>query len=137
MLSSQKINFSTFFAAFTVILVVVFYYVQRKDLAQWGSLLAEERNLTMQEVILLQEEIKAPEIFKPKIVYYNRVGKCGSRSLLSVISKSAGGTVNFVSEPPLYTKFDEKELQNNVTNEDYPLFYTRHIYFTNFSERLK
>ena len=167
MTPNQKINFPIVIITFIVILCVSFHYVQRNDMAQVASI-SVQRPLTdcNKAEKLVHEEEKAAELFKPKIVYYNRVGKCGSRSLLSAISKSSKdvridkslccykkvfcegkinlsfghpipskGNVNFVSETPLYTKFDEKELQNNVTSQDLPLFYTRHIYFTNFTER--
>lgn len=63
----------------------------------------------------------------PRLIYYNRVGKCGSRSLLTVVKEAAGENgVHFVSEMPLYTIFDETELVKNVTQQltTMPVFYT-------------
>ena len=63
--------------------------------------------------------------FKPLIIYYNRVGKCGSRSLLTVIKEtSILNNFEFISEMPLYTRFEERDLIKNVTQYQVPLFYT-------------
>ena len=71
----------------------------------WYISIERTRNLqshTLSPTEILEEPINHEE-FKPLIIYYNRVGKCGSRSLLSVtngISKKNG--FEFVSETPLY-----------------------------------
>lgn len=64
--------------------------------------------------------------FKPRLIYYNRVGKCGSRSLLTVVKEAAiENGFRFVSEMPLYTRFDETELVKNVSQlTTMPVFYT-------------
>ena len=106
MTSSQKINFPVIFAVLTLILFAsVLHHVQTRDFAMMDSVSVErtiecnerhdqEKNIDdqeAQEVTEVIDEEKGPEIFKPKIVYYNRVGKCGSRSLLSAISKTSEG----------------------------------------------
>ena len=90
MTPNQKINFPIVIITFIVILCVSFHYVQRNDMAQVASI-SVQRPLTdcNKAEKLVHEEEKAAELFKPKIVFYNRVGKCGSRSLLSAISKSS------------------------------------------------
>ena len=95
MVSSQKINFRLIFAILALILFgSVFHHVQRRDLVTVDSISVERAmdcssdNDGQQKVI---DEEKDPELFKPKIIYYNRVGKCGSRSLLSAISKTSKG----------------------------------------------
>ena len=105
-------NFSL---AFTVLLSVLclieYFFLERKC----NQLASEKYPIIVDEYA----------DFKPLIIYYNRVGKCGSRSLLTVIKETAVlNSFKFISETPVYTRFEEWDLIKNVTQYQVPLFYT-------------
>ena len=83
-------------------LIILFGYVSIERTKTPKSLISR---FDFSKVVINCEE------FKPLIIYYNRVGKCGSRSLLSVISGiSKKNGFDFVSETPLY---QERGTNNN------------------------
>ena len=108
----DKMNTPLALAVFLSILCIIEYFFLERNC---NPLAAEKPPMVVQ---------KEPD-FKPLIIYYNRVGKCGSRSLINVINETATENgFNFVSEDPYFTKFEENELISNVTTLPVPLFFT-------------
>nr|XP_039252190.1 uronyl 2-sulfotransferase-like [Styela clava] len=78
------------------------------------------------------------ELFKFKTVFYNRVGKCGSRSLLKLI-QALGRTNKFevfhanpASRVHPGSTGVEKEMKKISSFDEKPTFYDRHIHFLDF-----
>ena len=86
MTSSKKPELLLLFATLIVISGAALLFVQKKELYSFSALVG--RNYSI-EVDPATEYSNSASVFKPKVVYYNRVGKCGSRSLLSVIKESS------------------------------------------------
>lgn len=73
-----------------------------------------------------------------RVVFYNRVGKCGSRSLLEVVRYLANrnkfrvlSSPNFNNKVSLHPKDVYSQLAT-IVGYNPPLFYDRHIYFLDF-----
>ncbi|XP_064411418.1 uronyl 2-sulfotransferase a [Latimeria chalumnae] len=74
----------------------------------------------------------------PSQVVYNRVGKCGSRTvvlLLRILSEKLGFhlVVSDVHNKTRLTKNEQAELMKNITTAEQPYLFTRHIHFLNFT----
>lgn len=74
----------------------------------------------------------------PAQVFYNRVGKCGSRTvvlLLRLLAEQHG--FNMVSSDihnrTRLTNIEQVELMQNISNIPQPFLYTRHVHFLNFT----
>ncbi|XP_069091284.1 uronyl 2-sulfotransferase [Pleurodeles waltl] len=82
--------------------------------------------------------------FSPKVlpfpsqVVYNRVGKCGSRTvvlLLRILSEKHGFNLvtSEIHNKTRLTKSEQMELIRNVSTAEQPYLFTRHVHFLNFS----
>ncbi|XP_069462771.1 uronyl 2-sulfotransferase [Ambystoma mexicanum] len=82
--------------------------------------------------------------FSPKVlpfpsqVVYNRVGKCGSRTvvlLLRILSEKQGFNLvtSEIHNKTRLTKSEQMELIKNVSTAEQPYLFTRHVHFLNFS----
>ncbi|KAG8444452.1 hypothetical protein GDO86_009579 [Hymenochirus boettgeri] len=74
----------------------------------------------------------------PSQVVYNRVGKCGSRTivlLLRILSEKHGFNLvtSDIHNKTRLTKSEQLELIKNVSTADQPYLFTRHVHFLNFS----
>ncbi|XP_043924868.1 uronyl 2-sulfotransferase [Protopterus annectens] len=74
----------------------------------------------------------------PSQVVYNRVGKCGSRTivlLLRMLSERHG--FNFaasdIHNKTRLTKYEQETLIRNISTTEQPYLFTRHVHFLNFS----
>uniref|UniRef100_A0A8C5PHN4 Uronyl 2-sulfotransferase n=1 Tax=Leptobrachium leishanense TaxID=445787 RepID=A0A8C5PHN4_9ANUR len=74
----------------------------------------------------------------PSQVVYNRVGKCGSRTvvlLLRILSEKHGFNLvtSDIHNKTRLTKSEQMELIKNVSTAEQPYLFTRHVHFLNFS----
>ncbi|XP_063299399.1 uronyl 2-sulfotransferase [Pelobates fuscus] len=74
----------------------------------------------------------------PSQVVYNRVGKCGSRTvvlLLRILSEKHGFNLvtSDIHNKTRLTKNEQMELIKNVSTAEQPYLFTRHVHFLNFS----
>ncbi|XP_030200679.1 uronyl 2-sulfotransferase a isoform X2 [Gadus morhua] len=74
----------------------------------------------------------------PSQVVYNRVGKCGSRTVLILLRLlSEKHQFNLVSSEihnrTRLTKHEQVDLIKNISNMPQPFLYTRHVHFLNFT----
>ncbi|XP_035474190.1 uronyl 2-sulfotransferase a isoform X1 [Scophthalmus maximus] len=81
----------------------------------------------------------APRVLPfPSQVVYNRVGKCGSRTVVILLRLLAEKhQFNLVSSDihnkTRLTKHEQVDLMKNITNIPQPFLYTRHVHFLNFT----
>ncbi|KAM6086681.1 uronyl 2-sulfotransferase isoform 2-T2 [Theristicus caerulescens] len=74
----------------------------------------------------------------PSQVVYNRVGKCGSRTvvlLLRILSEKHGFNLvtSDIHNKTRLTKNEQMELIKNISTAEQPYLFTRHVHFLNFS----
>ncbi|XP_069829883.1 uronyl 2-sulfotransferase isoform X2 [Dendropsophus ebraccatus] len=74
----------------------------------------------------------------PSQVVYNRVGKCGSRTvvlLLRILSEKHGFNLvtSDIHNKTRLTKSEQRELIRNISTAEQPYLFTRHVHFLNFS----
>ncbi|XP_075410523.1 uronyl 2-sulfotransferase [Tenrec ecaudatus] len=74
----------------------------------------------------------------PSQVVYNRVGKCGSRTvvlLLRILSEKHGFNLvtSDIHNKTRLTKSEQMELIKNISTAEQPYIFTRHVHFLNFS----
>ncbi|KAJ8275240.1 hypothetical protein COCON_G00098650 [Conger conger] len=74
----------------------------------------------------------------PSQVVYNRVGKCGSRTVVLLLRILAERhRFNLVSSDihnkTRLTKHEQVDLMRNISNIPQPFLYTRHVHFLNFT----
>ncbi|XP_038936988.1 uronyl 2-sulfotransferase isoform X3 [Rattus norvegicus] len=74
----------------------------------------------------------------PSQVVYNRVGKCGSRTvvlLLRILSEKHGFKLvtSDIHNKTRLTKNEQMELIKNISTVEQPYLFTRHVHFLNFS----
>ncbi|KAF7254560.1 Uronyl 2-sulfotransferase [Varanus komodoensis] len=74
----------------------------------------------------------------PSQVVYNRVGKCGSRTvvlLLRILSERHGFNLvtSDIHNKTRLTKNEQMELIKNISTAEQPYLFTRHVHFLNFS----
>ncbi|KAK6297570.1 hypothetical protein J4Q44_G00321530 [Coregonus suidteri] len=74
----------------------------------------------------------------PSQVVYNRVGKCGSRTVVILLRLLAERhQFNLVSSDihnkTRLTKHEQVDLMRNISNIPQPFLYTRHVHFLNFT----
>ncbi|XP_061609181.1 uronyl 2-sulfotransferase a [Phyllopteryx taeniolatus] len=74
----------------------------------------------------------------PSQVVYNRVGKCGSRTVVILLRLLAEKhQFNLISSDihnkTRLTKHEQVDLMKNITNIPQPFLYTRHVHFLNFT----
>ncbi|XP_075452789.1 uronyl 2-sulfotransferase isoform X2 [Ascaphus truei] len=74
----------------------------------------------------------------PSQVVYNRVGKCGSRTvvlLLRILSEKHGFNLvtSDIHNKTRLTKNEQLELIKNISTAEQPYLFTRHVHFLNFS----
>ncbi|KAG8583015.1 hypothetical protein GDO81_008254 [Engystomops pustulosus] len=74
----------------------------------------------------------------PSQVVYNRVGKCGSRTvvlLLRILSEKHGFNLvtSDIHNKTRLTKSEQVELIKNISTSEQPYLFTRHVHFLNFS----
>ncbi|CAI5770257.1 uronyl 2-sulfotransferase isoform X2 [Podarcis lilfordi] len=77
----------------------------------------------------------------PSQVVYNRVGKCGSRTvvlLLRILSERHGFNLvtSDIHNKTRLTKNEQMELIKNISTAEQPYLFTRHVHFLNFSRIL-
>ncbi|KAE8602148.1 hypothetical protein XENTR_v10013896 [Xenopus tropicalis] len=77
----------------------------------------------------------------PSQVVYNRVGKCGSRTivlLLRILSEKHGFNLvtSDIHNKTRLTRNEQMELIKNISTADQPYLFTRHVHFLNFSSLL-
>uniref|UniRef100_A0A3Q1FK99 Uronyl 2-sulfotransferase n=1 Tax=Acanthochromis polyacanthus TaxID=80966 RepID=A0A3Q1FK99_9TELE len=81
----------------------------------------------------------APRVLPfPSQVVYNRVGKCGSRTVVILLRLLAEKhQFNLVSSDihnkTRLTKHEQVDLMKNISNIPQPFLYTRHVHFLNFT----
>ncbi|XP_053737117.1 uronyl 2-sulfotransferase a isoform X1 [Synchiropus splendidus] len=81
----------------------------------------------------------APKVLPfPSQVVYNRVGKCGSRTVVILLRLLAEKhQFNLVSSDihnkTRLTKHEQVDLMKNISNIPQPFLYTRHVHFLNFT----
>ncbi|CAB1340064.1 unnamed protein product, partial [Coregonus sp. 'balchen'] len=81
----------------------------------------------------------APRVLPfPSQVVYNRVGKCGSRTVVILLRLLAERhQFNLVSSDihnkTRLTKHEQVDLMRNISNIPQPFLYTRHVHFLNFT----
>ncbi|XP_053566613.1 uronyl 2-sulfotransferase [Bombina bombina] len=81
----------------------------------------------------------APKVLPfPSQVVYNRVGKCGSRTivlLLRMLSEKHGFNLvtSDIHNKTRLTKNEQIELIKNISTAEQPYLFTRHVHFLNFS----
>lgn len=81
----------------------------------------------------------APRVLPfPSQVVYNRVGKCGSRTVVILLRLLAEkNQFNLVSadihNKTRLTKHEQVDLMKNISNFPQPFLYTRHVHFLNFT----
>lgn len=74
----------------------------------------------------------------PSQVVYNRVGKCGSRTvviLLRLLSEKHQFTLvsSDIHNKTRLTKYEQVDLMKNITSIPQPYLYTRHVHYLNFT----
>ncbi|XP_039272317.2 uronyl 2-sulfotransferase-like [Styela clava] len=84
----------------------------------------------------LSREYPLPNL-RNRNVFYNRIEKCGSRSLISIaINIAQRNKIKVISDNKIYKRKLEgvelKELQQNIINIFPPTFYERHLLYVDF-----
>ncbi|KAG7465681.1 hypothetical protein MATL_G00156210 [Megalops atlanticus] len=82
---------------------------------------------------------QAPRVLPfPSQVVYNRVGKCGSRTvvlLLRILAERHSFTLvsSDIHNKTRLTKHEQVDLMRNISNIPQPFLFTRHVHFLNFT----
>ncbi|XP_072360960.1 uronyl 2-sulfotransferase a isoform X3 [Scyliorhinus torazame] len=74
----------------------------------------------------------------PSQLVYNRVGKCGSRTVVQLLrvltEKNHFNLINSdIHNKTRLNRIEQVELMNNISLGDQPYLYTRHVHFLNFT----
>ncbi|GCB67879.1 hypothetical protein scyTo_0013748, partial [Scyliorhinus torazame] len=77
----------------------------------------------------------------PSQLVYNRVGKCGSRTVVQLLrvltEKNHFNLINSdIHNKTRLNRIEQVELMNNISLGDQPYLYTRHVHFLNFTSKL-
>ena len=138
-MEKQKTNISTYIIVlcFAVIFGTIIVSHSRDDCS---PRLLEPENLIINFTEREENRPSSMIIETPAVIIYNRVGKSGSRTVLSVIKssfRSRDADIRYISDTKkddslAFTSSQQAEVILKTNNGSFPVLYARHMNFINY-----